>query len=188
MLLPPNKILLGTIVGLLLVMAASQVYLFYKIQTSGNQINTHSASNASPNQAASQQGSDSSPTGVGQGIVFDVGPIKAISQNSITLSVDGGNKTIPISADTSVFTQGAMKSTADQQKDLDAYTSEYQSLLKDPQVNKEKIRLLILPFSFETTPLSLSDLKTGDSVSIAVNLDTGTALRILKLAAGASAQ
>lgn len=86
--------------------------------------------------------------------------ISAVGSNSITGSFNGGAaQTLAVTSQTEIYAKGAQKGSAEFQKEM----AEFQQKMQYADTND----IYVAPDPYEHTPLSLSDLHTGELVIVA---------------------
>jgi hypothetical protein len=152
---PLNRILLAAII----LLALGEGYLLY--QNAQLRAVAPQAGAANPASAAPLA---QAPTTV---LIPLGGTIASIMGGTLTLST-GASTTIAIDASsyTAIVKEDAPKDATTYQADLEKFHDESDRLMQDPQKNQYALAHLVAPSPYQTTTLSLPDLKVGDVVTI----------------------
>lgn len=96
------------------------------------------------------------------------GTIADLTGSSIKVkTADGSIASLAIDANTKFESLGPVKSTAEMQKEMDAYNAQVKLLLQDPVKNKEALAALVPPPPQARTPMTLADFTVGEQVEAA---------------------
>ena len=111
------------------------------------------------------------------------GIAESIGDNFIVIqarSPDGAStptQNISVSGSTSIVLQGAQKDSVTMEKEMNAFREESRALGQDAVKNHDALTVLIAPSSRVETPITLSDLKAGDSIT--AFMKDGVAVRVM---------
>ena len=112
---------------------------------------------------------------------FVDGTLIAVNPTQVTVKDNSGaTKSITLVPNATVKLEGAIKDPVTTQKELDAYNAQVALLLKDSIKNKAALAAMQQPTPRVITRGALSDLHTGDTISVELNADGSLAVAIYK--------
>jgi hypothetical protein len=109
------------------------------------------------------------------------GTVASIESNAIVVSgAAGTTQHIAITSATVILTQGGRKDQKTIDAEMEAFRQSSNKLAADPTNNHDALATLIAPSPYVETPISLSAVKPGDSVTVFVEQSPSspTAVRI----------
>ena len=156
----PDQKILWVVVGAMVLVAASQLYLFSLLRRSPS---AYSAP-ATAQERAAQPGAKNISTG--SAILFLGGAVTHVESAGLIVKTDSGSVSVSVTSATTFAEQETLKSSTTQQAELDEYNALVQKLFEDPEKNKARLERMLPPPLFTERPILFSDLKEGDEIMI----------------------
>jgi hypothetical protein len=154
------------LVGFVL-LAISEAYLI--ITVSFNSVKSPAPSALSRSAiVGSDQPSVSGPI-VSTVIKVTSGTVASVGKDSFTVEQSASSAvatTVTVSSNTQIITRGALLDQATQDANNEKFHAYAEELMQDPQKNQYALAHLVAPSPYQTTTLTLPDLKVGDVVTV----------------------
>lgn len=120
---------------------------------------------------------------IGSAVQDVSGRVKAVEADAVTMEGPSGETRVLVSAETRVVEMGELKDQASQDRELAAYNAKIKELMQDPEKNRAELERLAIPPVFVEKSLRLSELASGDNVTIDYDINPSgayLAIRILR--------
>lgn len=162
-----DKQLIRILLVAVLLLAIGEAYLIITVSSNSTKSSASSALSRSGT-VGSDQPSASGPI-VSTVIKATSGIVASVGNDSFTIKQSASSTsatTVTISSNSQIIVQGALLDQATQDANNEKFHAYTEQLMQDPQKNQYALAHLVAPSQFQTTTLSLSDLKVGDVITV----------------------